>query len=260
MDPHSSATSADRQPTIAQLKRRTDLSAARSTPGHSDRAIHRSPSVKPVAKSHGFFFLVHAFLISDAAITEGSQRMLAQVNARMEAQRRGRNGLLSAWDMSNGAANDDLHNGMAERAMTPENVQNLAEKHGIVVKFVNDGEASGIAQVRALARAHGIDIKVFGENDDGGSAKHVVEEGGGESATPARRAASSGAMKTPRSLLSAGDAAATPPPMLSSLHPRGKPARSLSPIRQTNAKVRAVIFIRAEDRCFPRFSRLHLGQ
>ncbi|CAM9396989.1 unnamed protein product, partial [Ectocarpus sp. 13 AM-2016] len=155
---------------------------------------------------------------ADAAIAEGSQRTLAQVNARMEAQRRGRgggSGVLGSWGATeeNVTRQDDS---TTVHAIDQSQIRNLAEKHGIVVRFVDDGAASGVSQVRALARAHGIRILVVGE-DGGGSSDGRGEDdealaaGGNERAAPG--------------------ASATPPPTLSSLRTQAAPARrSRSPI------------------------------
>lgn len=141
--------------------------------------------------------------------------MLAQVNARMEAQRRERGGVLGSWasgDLSRPADQDGGKNGAAHTIAQSE-MRNLAEKHGIVVRFVDDGAASGAAQVRALARAHGIRIQILGQED------------GKEQQAPF------GVGKA------VGGDTATPPPLLSSLRTRASSARSPSPVPQTSIKV-----------------------
>lgn len=154
--------------------------------------------------------------LSDATIAEESQRMLDQVNARMEAQRRERGGVLGSWRNSGiSPADQDGGNAGAACAIDQSEMKKLAEKHGIVVRFVDDDAASGVAQVRALARAHGIRIQILGQEN--GEEKEempfVVDEAGG------------------------GDTA-TPPPVLSSLRTSATPAsRSLSPAPQTSMKV-----------------------
>ncbi|CAB1096720.1 unnamed protein product [Ectocarpus sp. CCAP 1310/34] len=150
--------------------------------------------------------------MADAAIAEGSQRMLAQVNARMEAQRRGRgggSGVLGSW----GATEENVtsqHDSTTVHAIDQSQIRNLAEKHGIVVRFVDDGAASGVSQVRALARAHGIRILVVGE-DGGGSSDGRVEDDEALAAGGNGRAARG--------------ASVTPPPTLSSLRTQAAPAR-----------------------------------
>ncbi|CAM9282237.1 unnamed protein product [Pylaiella littoralis] len=152
---------------------------------------------------------------ADATIAEESQRMLDQVNARMEAQRRERGGVLGSWRNSGiSPADQDGGNAGAACAIDQSEMKKLAEKHGIVVRFVDDDAASGVAQVRALARAHGIRIQILGQEN--GEEKEempfVVDEAGG------------------------GDTA-TPPPVLSSLRTSATPAsRSLSPAPQTSMK------------------------
>lgn len=170
-------------------------------------------------------------LTPDAAAAESSQRMLAQVNARIQAQRRGRGGggggVLGSWGSEN-LADHDIDDGDwgGEAYATPQSrVRNLAEKHGIVVKFVDDGAASGVAQVRALARAHGIRIQILGREGGG------CFEGKGEVETPAGGNEAAAADR--------GDTV-TPPPVLSSLRTRANtpPARrSPSPLPQPLAKV-----------------------
>eukprot|EP00752_Nemacystus_decipiens_P001926 g1855.t1 len=162
---------------------------------------------------------------ADAAAAAGSQRMLAQVNARIAAQRRAGGGVLGSWGGENLADGD----GSAVHGLGQGQIRNLAENHGIVVRFVDDGAASGVAQVRALARAHGIRIKILGQDDGGGGVDR--EEGGA---------------------LPGGDdvdKAATPPPILSSLRNMAAPARrSPSPVpvkaspRKTPAAPAAGIF------------------
>lgn len=153
--------------------------------------------------------------------------MLAQVNARMQAKRGGRGGLLG-WENDEGFADQGGHGASsAEHVIAPNRVRNLAEKHGIVVKFVDDGAASGVAQVRALARAHRIRIQILGEDsgDDGGE----EEDEGGDVDTPA---GGRGGLRV------GGNESPTPPPVLSSLRSRVGPARrSPSPVPQTLPKV-----------------------
>lgn len=150
--------------------------------------------------------------------------MLAQVNARIEAQRRGGGGVLGSWGNENLAGSND--GGSAAYGIGQDQLKNLAQTHGIVVRFVDDGAASGVAQVRALARAHGIRIQILG-HDDGAGCLDEREEGVG---TPL---AGSGMDKTARSDMT------TPPPILSSLRTRATPARrSPSPVPDTLMKVR----------------------
>ncbi|CAN0465702.1 unnamed protein product, partial [Ectocarpus sp. 12 AP-2014] len=149
---------------------------------------------------------------ADAAIAEGSQRTLAQVNARMEAQRRGSgggSGVLGSWGATeeNVTRQDDS---TTAQAIDQSQIRNLAEKHGIVVRFVDDGAASGVSQVRALARAHGIRILVVGE-DGGGSSDGRGEDDEALAAGGNGRAARG--------------ASATPPPTLSFLRTQAAPAR-----------------------------------
>lgn len=171
--------------------------------------------------------------IADAAIAEGSQRMLAQVNARMEAQRRGRgggSGVLGSWGAmeENVTSQDDS---TTVHAIDQSQIRNLAEKHGIVVRFVDDGAASGVSQVRALARAHGIRILVVGEDGGGG-----CSDGHGEEEEALAAGGNGGAARS---------ASATPPPTLSSLRTQAAPARrSPSPTPTVPTKVCAAVMMR----------------
>lgn len=142
--------------------------------------------------------------------------MLAQVNARMEAQRRERGGVLGSWGSSNNSpADQDGGNGTAAHAIAQSEMKILAEKHGVVVRFVDDGAASGVAQVRALARAHGIRIRILGQKD--GKEEEKEPFGVGKAV---------------------GGDTVTPPPTLSSLRTRAALARrSPSPVRQAFMKV-----------------------
>lgn len=143
--------------------------------------------------------------------------MLAQVNARMEAQRRERGGVLGLWASGDTSSPADQYGGSDGVAYTiaQSEVRNLAEKHGIIVKFVDDGAASGAAQVRALARAHGIRIQILGQED--GKEEEEARFGAGKAV---------------------GGDTATPPPVLSSLRTRASSARrSPSPVPQTSMKV-----------------------
>lgn len=181
--------------------------------------------------------VAHPYLYTpDAAIAEGSQRVLAQINARMEAQRRGRgisggSGVLGAWENGAGGSsnNNSQHvNGGAEAAITQNRIRQLAEKHGIVVRFINEGHASGEAQLRALARLHGIRIQIFGH--DGGVACSNEEEMDVESAALGD-AGGEVALADVR-----GDGVrftVTPPPVLESLRPRIFVARSSSTVAQS---------------------------
>lgn len=174
---------------------------------------------------------------ADAAIAEGSQRVLAQINARMETQRRGRgiscgSGVLGAWengaDGSSNNNNSQHVNGGAEAAITQDRIRQLAEEHGIVVRFINEGHASGEAQLRALARLHGIRIQILGH--DGGVACSNEEEMGVESAAL-------GEAGGEIALADAGGDGVrftvTPPPVLESLRPRNFVARSSSTVAQS---------------------------
>lgn len=154
--------------------------------------------------------------------------MLAQVNARIEAQRRDRGGVFGPWESDGNvptAGGGCAHNG---HTITQDDVRNLAERHGIVVKFVDEGNASGVAQVRALARAHGLRIRILGDGEEGGRCRsdaggEMEEEGEEDGGTqPASRGGG-----------------ATPPPVLLSLRPRPTaPARCPSPVPQAALKVR----------------------
>lgn len=173
------------------------LTRATTTPGH-----HRRCRLVPPCPTRE---------IPDAAAAEGSQRMLAQVNARIEAQRRAGGGVLGSRGNEN----------LAARGIGQSQIRNLAEKHGIVVKFVDDGAASGVAQVRALAQAHGIRIRILG-HDSGGGGGGPLDGEDGEAPVGGDGA----------------DKAATPPPILSSLRTRAAPARrSPSPVPETLKKV-----------------------
>lgn len=144
--------------------------------------------------------------------------MLAQVNARMEAQRRERGGVLGSWGSSENPADQDaVMSGGTAYAIAQSEMRNLAEHHGIVVRFVDEGAASGVAQVRALARAHGIRIQILGEDGEEGQAPF-----GGNGVAKA-----------------VGGDMATPPPILSSLRTRATSARrSPSPVLHTLMQVR----------------------
>lgn len=184
-------------------------------------AIHQPPTPS-------FFRRAHPPVCDfpDAAAAEGSQRMLAQVNARIEAQRRGGGGVLGSRP-SGSLADQDAASGIGQSQL-----RNLAEKHGIVVRFVDDGAASGFAQVRALARAHGIRVQILGQDGDGG--RGCFGEHGEESGAPL---GGDGGDKA------AGSDVATPPPILSSLRTRATPARrSPSPVPETLVKVRSKRF------------------
>ncbi|CAM9954006.1 unnamed protein product, partial [Hapterophycus canaliculatus] len=177
---------------------------------------------------------------ADAAAAEESQPMLAQVNARMQAKRSARGGLLG-WG-KDGLVDQGIYSdggggsGGAMHVIAPNQVRNLAEKHGIVVRFVDEGAASGVAQVRALARAHGIRIQILGEDgEDGGGDvgdEHGEERGeqeeGQEVETPV---GGRGVLRV------VGNDSPTPPPVLSSLRSRATPARrSPSPVPQKSSK------------------------
>lgn len=150
--------------------------------------------------------------------------MLAQVNARIEAQRRGGGGVLGSWGSDNLADQDSGGGENTACRIGQSQTRNLAEKHGIVVRFVDDGAASGVAQVRALARAHGIRIQILGQ--DGGG---CFDECGEEGETPR---GGDGVDNAARSDLT------TPPPILSSLRTRATPARrSPSPVAEALMKV-----------------------
>lgn len=172
--------------------------------------------------------------------------MLAQINARMEAQRKGRGGLVGGW-ASDGEANTGedratVGGSWGARAVAQRQILNLARKHGIGLRFVDDhdddSDASGVSKVRALARAHGIRILVVGQEDavSGGG-----YGGGMESETPGRGVGGglTAAGEGGRGEGGVGDTA-TPPPLMSSLRPREVTVhrRSPSPLPQSNVKVR----------------------
>lgn len=170
--------------------------------------------------------------------------MLAQINARIESQRRGRGGggLLGAWDGKNVFGSETGH------SITQDHIRTLAQKHGIVVNFVDDeGDASGISQVRALAKAHGIRIRVL--EDDYGSDCYSEEGtlGEGGTTTPAKTAENGVALEAGgvRGRGSTIEGVTTPPPMLSSLRPASVRAiatvkRSPSPALLKSGKVRCL--------------------
>lgn len=156
----------------------------------------------------------------------------------MEAQRRGRghgisggSGVLGAWENGAGGSNSNNSqyvNGGEEASITQDRIRQLAETHGIVVRFIDEGHASGEAQLRALARLHGIRIQILGH--DGGGACSNGEEMDVESATPGE-AGGKIALAT-----AGGDGVrctVTPPPVLESLRPRVFVARSVSTVAQS---------------------------
>lgn len=136
--------------------------------------------------------------MTGAAEAEETQRTLEKIEARIEAQRRGP---FSMWKNGSHAEFDDefVSGGPRGVCSIPEDdLRELSSKHGLVVKFVDDGEASGVEQVRALARAHGIRIEILDGNDEGGPR-----------------------LATPATLAALNDVT-TPPPMLSSLNVKPK--------------------------------------
>lgn len=133
-----------------------------------------------------------------AAEAEETQRTLEKIEARIEAQRRGPFSVLqngSHAEFDDEVVSGDLRGGCS---IPEDDLRELSSKHGLVVKFVDDGEASGVEQVRALARAHGIRIEILDGKGDGGP----------RPATPATPAASNDVT--------------TPPPVLSSLNAKSK--------------------------------------
>lgn len=124
---------------------------------------------------------------------------MKKIEARIEAQRRGPFSVLkngSHAKLDNEVISGDLRGGGC--SIPEDDLRELSSKHGLVVKFIDDGEASGVEQVRALARAHGIRIEILDGTGDGGP----------RPATPATTAASNDV--------------ATPPPVLSSLNAKPK--------------------------------------
>ncbi|CAM9574482.1 unnamed protein product [Ascophyllum nodosum] len=102
-----------------------------------------------------------------------------------------------------------------------ECLRELSEKHGILIKFIDDGDASGVAQVRALAKAHGICIRILGKKSEGDDGVGRVVKG-----------------ITPK-LAPPGDVM-TPPPMLRSLRPRPGAMAGKSTLRKASVKVGAL--------------------
>lgn len=177
----------------------------------------------------------------------------------MESQRRGRgagggSGILGAWDNSTGGggnnSNSQQHvNGGADGVIAQDCIRNLAEKHGIVVRFIDKGHASGEAQLKALARLHGIRIQILGQVDGGGGgvACGNNKEMDVETATTAEAghgiytAAAGGGGGGGGGEGGGGGgvwATVTPPPMLASLRPRASIVRSSSTVvAQSGLKV-----------------------
>lgn len=187
----------------------------------------------------------------DAAIAEESQRALAQVNARIEAQRRGRGSVgggmmgfsssppLSSFGGANGA-----------RAVAEAQIRNLAERQGVRVQILDD-RYSPEEQIRALAREYGLRIQIVGEGGgEGGDNGHSDDGRRQEESTarPQTGVAAAATVMPKRAGLTPEVAVltppnrsgseSTPPPTLSSLRPRPRAcSRSPSPAPRTFLKV-----------------------
>lgn len=184
--------------------------------------------------------------LSDAAIAEDSQRALAQVNARIEAQRRGRGGSGGGGMIGFSSSSSSFFgSGDGVRAVAEAQIRALAERHGVRVHILDD-EHSPEEQVRALAEEYGLRVKIIGEawrgsgdgvhSDD--SRRQEESTAGPQTGVVAAAAAATAAVmpklagltpevavQTPRKT---STGASTPPPTLSSLRPRPR-ARSTSP-------------------------------
>ena len=90
-----------------------------------------------------------------------------------------------------------------------------------MIKFVDDGDATGVAQVEALAKAHGICIRIIGKKSEG-------DDGVGRGVKGI----------TPKPA-PPGDVI-TPPPMLPSLRPRSGAMARKSTLRKASVKVGAL--------------------
>lgn len=187
--------------------------------------------------------------------------MLAQINARMEAQRRGRGGLVGGW-ASDGEANTGDDRGVVggswgARAVAQRQILNLARKHGIGLRFVDDdddddSDATGVAKVRALARVHGIRVLIVGQEDTSLVGGGSGGGGGGdvlESETPGRgvgggltAAGEGGGGGRGEGGGAVGDTA-TPPPLMSSLRPREAAVHRRSPSPVPQSSVTKVLLI-----------------
>lgn len=175
----------------------------------------------------------------DAAIAQESQRMLDQVNARIEAQRRGR-GLVSGSFGEGGRGGG----GNGARAVAEAQIRILAERHGIRLQILNEEQACAVAQIHALAQEHGIRVQIIGDDSvvegaiiDSNSGGGAGEVGGTGDFSAGRaekgvRSTSAAAAVTPAS------GGATPPPLLYSLRLRpGSRPVSPSTASQTSLKV-----------------------
>ena len=160
-------------------------------------------------------------LCLDAAAAKESERILARINARIEAQR---HGAFAASESKNDAADED-HGEPTDtqgvRGIAEECLRELSEKHGLLIKFVDDGDASGVAQVLALAKAHGICIRILGKKSEGDDGVGRVVKGITPKPAPP------------------GDVI-TPPPMLPSLRPRPGGMAGKSTLRKASVKVGAL--------------------
>ena len=89
-----------------------------------------------------------------------------------------------------------------------------------MIKFVDDGDASGVAQVEALAKAHGICVRIIGKSEGDDGVGRVVKGITPKPAPP-------------------GDVI-TPPPTLPSLRPRPGAMAGKSTLRKASVKVGAL--------------------
>lgn len=186
--------------------------------------------------------------------------MLAQVNARLESQRRGRGGAGISGAFGSGGSNNESSGEGAARVAAEAHIRGLAERHGIRIRIVDDDRASALAEIRTLAREHGIRINITGEggvgsfvnDDDGGGEKRVTvgglvlgaRMGGGNNVGEE----GNGGEKGERGV--GGES--TPPPTLSGLRKRPTRSRSPSPMPRTVVKVCVCVRVRVGGWVFPR--------
>lgn len=176
---------------------------------------------------------------ADAAIAEETTRALANVNARIKAQRGGRGGRTSRTRGEGGWTTED-RDAARSRASARHEIEALAQRHGIQVRFLDEGYASAVARIRELAVTNRIRLLVDGEevggedwsgSEDSGtrSNEETAAAAVGEAASPSGAEATGPGRD--------GGGSSTPPPMLPSLRPAPARSQSTSPVPRSASKV-----------------------